>query len=160
VLGGHLSRLVASEVASPLLIRQERRLIEISSEAVMRPDPEHASAARGFEARLVSQGARPTVVVRGDIDLTTGPELAAVLDVAMTAGTGIDLDLRHTTFIDSTGILVLVEAHVRLGQVREAIVLHDPSPAVRRVLGYAGVEDLFTLRLTDGDGGAEGSDDP
>jgi anti-anti-sigma factor len=144
------------------LIRQERRLTEISSEAVMRPDPEHPSAPTGFEARLVRQGARPTVVVRGDIDLTTGPELAAVLDDAMTVGPGIDLDLRHTTFIDSTGILVLVEAHARLGQAREAIVLHDPSPAVRRVLGYAGVEDLFTLRLTDGDGadGAEGSDEP
>jgi anti-anti-sigma factor len=124
-------------------------LTEISSEAVMRPDLEHASTPNGFEARLVRQGARPTVVVRGDIDLTTGPELAAVLDAAMTSARGIDVDLRHTTFIDSTGILVLVEAHVRLGQVREAIVLHEPSPAVRRVLSYAGVEDLFTVRVTD-----------
>ena len=131
----------------------------------MRPDQE--LPASSFDARVVHQGTRPTVVVRGDIDLTTGPELAAVLDVAMTPGRRLDLDLRHATFIDSTGVLVLVEAHMRLGQAREAIVLHDTSPAVRRVLGYAGVEDLFTFRSTDppapdvdGDDRPEGPDQP
>lgn len=110
----------------------------------MHPDQERPAVV-DLDARLLARGSRPTVVVRGYVDLSTGPALAAAIDAAMSAGPRIELDLRETTFMDSAGVVVLLDAHLRLGQVPEAIVLFDPSPPVRRILELAAVEDRFAI---------------
>jgi anti-sigma B factor antagonist len=126
------------------LIQQERCLIEISRRPAVHLD-QGLPPVVGFDIRLVARSSRPTVVVRGYVDLSTSPTLAAALDAAMSAGRGIELDLRGTTFMDSAGVVALLDAHVRLGQVPEAIVLLDPSPAVRRILELAEVEGFFSV---------------
>jgi anti-anti-sigma factor len=47
--------------------------------------------------------------------------------------------------MDSAGVSALLSAYRHLGQVPEAIVLIEPSPAVRRVLALAGIASLFIL---------------
>jgi anti-sigma B factor antagonist len=116
------------------------------------------SPVAGFHARLVAQAPQPTVAVRGFVDLSTAPALAAAIDAAICAGPRIELDLRETTFMDSAGLVVLRDAHVRLGQVREAIVLVDPSPEVRRILELAGLADLFRIVTRPRRAGDDGSD--
>lgn len=103
-----------------------------------------------LDVRVVVDGAHPTVVVRGDVDLSNVALLAAALDTAVTKsnGSGIEVNLSETSFLSSSGITALLDAHVRLGQVPEAVVLRDPPPSVRRVLDLAGVTTLFTLRPT------------
>lgn len=118
----------------------------------MRWDQERATGPVEFDVEVVEDGNRPVVILKGDLDLSTVGPFTAALDSAVAmcggAGGGIELDLRETTFMGSTGLTALIAAHQRLGQVPEAIVLRDPSPSVRRLLDLAGVEDLFTLRET------------
>lgn len=112
----------------------------------MRSDQDPAPTPSEFGARVVSDGARPTVVVHGEIDLSNVDQFAAAVDAALGTGSSLELDLENTTFMDSTGLEVLVAAHIRLGQIPEAIVLRDPSPALRRLLQVSGVDRLVTVR--------------
>jgi anti-sigma B factor antagonist len=116
----------------------------------MRWDPERAANAVEFDVHLVEDGLRPTIVLRGDVDLATVDRFTEALDAAIAScdGTGIELDLSETTFMGSTGLTVLLAAHHRLGQLPEAIVLLDPSPPLLRLFDLAGVGDRFTVRET------------
>ena len=87
------------------------------------------------------------VTVHGEIDVATSPrlktELVSLLD--RDART-IVLDLSATTFIDSSGLGVLVGALKRLREHNgDAIVLRGLQEPVRRVFEITGLTDLFRI---------------
>lgn len=107
-----------------------------------------------FSVRVVACGdGAPIVVVKGEIDLrAAGGFWDCVCGALASRPPRLVVDLADTTFMDSSGLEVLLRAHVAQGRLPEAVVLRAPSPIVRRVLGLAGVEDLFAY--DDGDDGA------
>ena len=113
----------------------------------------------GFSAEVIYRDGAPVVVVRGEIDLATAPAFRAALDDAVNGSGRVEVDLRDTSFMDSCGLAALLAAHRRLGQAHEALVIRDPSPAVRLVLNISGVTALFDVR-TDGDGARPDGDRP
>lgn len=80
----------------------------------------------------------------GDIDAATAPQLAAVLEGA--AGTNVVLNVENVTFIDSSGLRVLIDLAGRIGG--ESIVLKHPSRAVTRLLDLTGLGSMFTVETT------------
>jgi anti-sigma B factor antagonist len=106
-----------------------------------------AMAFPPFEARLVRCAKDGAVVaLRGELDLATVPTLQAVLDVALSRTCRLTLDLRDLTFMGATGLRVLISAHQRVGQIKEAIVLYKPSPMVVRLLKMTGMDSSFDIR--------------
>lgn len=87
------------------------------------------------------------VVVEGEIDVATSPRLRKELTSLMERGARrIILDLGAMTFIDSSGLGVLVGALRRLReQGGDAIVLRGLQEPVRRVFEITGLTDLFTF---------------
>ena len=96
----------------------------------------------------VSDGDGETVVAAaGELDVNTAPELRERLSGLMNAGaTSILLELSGVTFVDSTGLSVLVSALKRLRQADGDLQLSSPSPSVRRVFEITGLTRLFTIR--------------
>ena len=90
--------------------------------------------------------AHAVVSVRGEIDLSTADRFRAAMDEAMRGCGSVEVDLAGTTFMDSSGLAVLVGAHQRLGQAQEALVVRDPSPTIRKVLQISGVGALLDVR--------------
>lgn len=88
----------------------------------------------------------PVVVVAGEIDLSTADQLRSALDAVLADSDRVEIDLSGTTFMDSTGLAVLIAAFRRLGESREALVLRDPSRAVIRLLEVSGVGQLVDVR--------------
>lgn len=86
------------------------------------------------------------VSVRGEIDLSTAAQFRAAMDEAMSGCGCVEVDLAATTFMDSSGLAVLVAAHQRLGQAQEALVVRDPSPTIRKMLQISGVGALLDVR--------------
>ena len=83
-----------------------------------------------------------TLVLAGEIDSYTAPELADLL----AKHEGVDaIDLRDVTFIDSSGLRVIVEAHQRRAEEERVLVLRSPSPAVQRLLEISGVAGHLTV---------------
>ena len=100
----------------------------------------------GFAAEVAQRDGHVVVIVRGEIDMATADQFEGALQTAMERGGRIEVDLRDTTFMDSTGLAVLVSAHRQLGRAREAIVLREPPRLIRRLLDVSGVAALIDIR--------------
>jgi anti-anti-sigma factor len=89
---------------------------------------------------------RALVTVSGELDLETAPELgdhalAALNDVSV----HLVLDLRGVTFMDSTGLKVLLAAAHRADLAGGSLVLVAPNRAVSRILTLTGLDKTFVL---------------
>jgi anti-sigma B factor antagonist len=88
----------------------------------------------------------PGVLVRGEIDIDTAPKLIAALDAAMRESRGpFVVDLGDVTFLDSSGVSVLVHARAFLGHEDRDLVTVCPPGSARRVFELAGIDDLLAL---------------
>jgi anti-anti-sigma factor len=101
-----------------------------------------------FRAELVPGSSPPLLVICGEIDPLTRQAFGSAVDRALELHRRLYLDLRGITFMDSTGLNVLIATFHRLGQVPDAVVLVEPSLPVRRLLEVAGVDGLFPIRET------------
>ena len=99
----------------------------------------------GFDACLVAGSTGLVVAVSGEIDVATCGRLWLVMQEAIFQGPRLVLDLRETTFIDATGVGLIIRAHRQLGQLKEAVVIRSPRPGVRKVFGLTGVDQLVTI---------------
>lgn len=94
----------------------------------------------------VREGDPPTLALVGEVDPHTAPELAGALSGLLDDGsTAIRVDCSRLDFIDSSGLRVLVEAHRRLGDGRQALVLTGVSPTFRRLLEVTGLDEHLTV---------------
>lgn len=105
-----------------------------------------------FEVKVgdLENGVR-TISVRGELDLSTAPDLEGPLDEALSNGEGsLLIDLSRCEFIDSTGIALIVRAWQRLdsGENGRALVICSQNDQVRRVLEITGLELSIPVHLT------------
>jgi anti-sigma B factor antagonist len=92
---------------------------------------------------------RPVLNVSGEIDIQTSPVLEEQLRGAIDRGnTSLVVDLGEVSFLDSTGLSVLVGALQRCRAAGGDLRLLAPQPNVRRVLDITGLADTFHV---DGD---------
>jgi anti-sigma B factor antagonist len=81
-----------------------------------------------------------SVVVRGEVDMTTAPRLAGVLDDAIDKGAHlVVVQLEHVSFIDSSGLSVLLKSADRLAAGGGQLFLEGATPVVERILKVSGV---------------------
>jgi anti-sigma B factor antagonist len=92
-----------------------------------------------LDLTVQTNGARPVLVVAGEIDSSTADKLLnALLGLqAQMDGAGAAVDLHGVQFIDSTGLHTLLRARDALGG---KLVIRTPSEIVRRVLELTGVD--------------------
>jgi anti-anti-sigma factor len=105
-----------------------------------------------FEVKTgdLEQGVR-TISVRGELDLSTAPELEGPLEQALESDEGsVLIDLAQCEFIDSTGIALIVRAWQRLDGANNGrtLVLCSQNDQVRRVLEITGLELSIPVHLT------------
>lgn len=83
------------------------------------------------------------VAVRGELDLSTAPQLEGPLEEAVGTENPLLIDLSECEFIDSTGIAMIVRAWQRLtngDSPSERVVICSANEQVRRVLEVTGLE--------------------
>ena len=86
------------------------------------------------------------LVVRGDADLHSAPELRARLRMAIDRGaTDVVLDFSELTFIDSTSLGVLLGAMRRLRELDGRMRLVVPRPETRRIFELTLLDRVFPL---------------
>lgn len=99
----------------------------------------------GLEVYLEHSGEVPIVKVLGEIDLATAPQLGDQLaELPPDCGTVI-VDLSEVTFLDSTGLSVLVANWKRFSNDEEKgdLRLVVNRPAIQRVLEVTGLAQVF-----------------
>lgn len=86
------------------------------------------------------------VTVAGEVDVATAPRLRDRLDGAIDAGTPLlVVDLTSVTFIDSTGLGVLIGAAKRVDGTEGAMRLVIAEPRILKLFEITGLLDLFAI---------------
>ena len=86
----------------------------------------------------------------GELDMSTARQLAEHLDPELAQGGDIVLDVRELTFMDSTGLQVLIRSALSLGD-RGRLILRKPGVIVSSILRMALRSDKLTnLVVEDG----------
>jgi anti-sigma B factor antagonist len=89
----------------------------------------------------------PVVALQGEIDLSTSPLLRSTLVSLVDAGARrLTVDMSDVTFVDSTGLGVLVGALQLLqGRGGDGLTVRGVGPAVRRVFELTGLDAVFSV---------------
>ena len=96
---------------------------------------------------ISAQTSEGTVLsVSGELDLSTGPALLDHVAIAMFDNPGIALDLTGVTFIDSSGLQVLLRTREVAIERGVNAYVSAVSPAVRRLFDLTGTGELLEAR--------------
>jgi anti-anti-sigma factor len=82
----------------------------------------------------------------GEIDMATAPMLQEALLVVLSEGGHVTVDMKDVTFIDSSGLKVIVACAAETAS-DEPLMIKDPSAIVRRALEVFGMEQIPGLRV-------------
>lgn len=94
-------------------------------------------------------GATTVITVSGEIDLFTAPELKSAIGAAVDDGRPrVVVDLTHTTFLDSSGLGVLVGALQRLRDHGGALSIVNIDDAIARTFSITGLDQILAIRET------------
>lgn len=88
------------------------------------------------------------VVASGDIDAHTCPDLATALS-PLPGTDDVMLDVADVTFMDSSGLRVLISAHKDAEAAGRRLVIERPSTAVERILEVSGLLDHLNVSKAD-----------
>ncbi len=105
-----------------------------------------------LSVEVIPDNERTRIVVAGEVDVSNADDFRAALDTALerAAGEGaagvIEVDIAEVSYIDSTGIGVLVGAARRATSQGCTFELVRPQANVKRVLSLLGVIDELHVR--------------
>jgi anti-sigma B factor antagonist len=100
-----------------------------------------------FTARTQSRNGVASIALSGELDVATAPVLAARL--ALFEGDGVAaimLDLRELTFLDCSGLRILLAAHDRANTNGHRLILVGVGQPARRLFELTGSEFLLNER--------------
>jgi anti-anti-sigma factor len=100
---------------------------------------------------------KAVVRVSGDVDLVSCHDLRRALDEALEASPHTVVDFTELSFIDSSGLSVLVEAHKHARDRGGVFVVRNPTPMLRRLLDITRLDSLLVLETSSDDPPTEGT---
>lgn len=86
-----------------------------------------------------------TVTVSGEVDLSSSTDLRTCLRETLGEFRRVVVDLGGLTFIDSSGLSALVDAHRTARASGGVVVLRDPPALLRRLLAITSLDSLLVL---------------
>jgi anti-anti-sigma factor len=92
---------------------------------------------------MMSSNGTRVVAVAGELDIATVPELAH--ELRKLEHCNVTVDLASTTFIDSSGLRCIVDAHQRIEGVGKTLTVRGASPIVRRTFEITGLDQMLLV---------------
>lgn len=83
------------------------------------------------------------VSARGEVDMDVAPDVMAAIEPHLGIAEHIVVDLSEVTFMDSSGLGILVATAQQIGEGRLTVVV--ATDRVRRVLHISGVDQLIPV---------------
>jgi anti-sigma B factor antagonist len=111
-----------------------------------------------FSATVVELEGDALVVVAGELDMATAPELGRTLDPLLAgSSSGLVLDFSRLTFLDSSGIAVLIDAQQRLAPGGRQLSIRSAPASAMRVFEITGLVEFLQVDADAAEETAEGT---
>lgn len=92
-----------------------------------------------IESELREESARLTLT--GELDLATAPRLGEAVDGVLARGAHtLVIDIAAITFVDSSGLRLLIALSIRAGEEGWTLALTRPAPQARAVFEITGAD--------------------
>ena len=92
---------------------------------------------------------RYLITVSGEVDLATSPELDIAIIAAIDAGTAsVVIDLSDVSFMDSSGLGVIVRALKRCREAENDLDLVITNERVLKVFGITGLDQVIPIHAS------------
>jgi anti-sigma B factor antagonist len=101
-----------------------------------------------FSADLVHLNGDALIVLAGELDMATAPDLSSLLDPLVESGPPeLILDFSGLSFIDSSGLAVLTNAERRLREQGRTLRIRSLRPSALKVFEIAGLMDVLNVAV-------------
>ena len=98
----------------------------------------------------VAHADRVTVSLRGELDVSTSPDLVdALASVVQGRAPRLDVDLERLDYADSTGLSVFVTAHFQCLDAGIPLRFTNPNQFVLELLAVTGLDDVLSVAVFD-----------
>lgn len=98
-----------------------------------------------FSCQVHDVNGSTVVTIAGEVDLATSETLAVLAGKHLAGGTRMVLDCSQITFLDSMGLLTLLELRSQAASMDARLALASPSDPVLRVLEISGTTAGFDI---------------
>jgi anti-sigma B factor antagonist len=100
---------------------------------------------QGLSMVVDATGSVPILQLVGELDISSAPALRQQLTELLTSDGDVVVDLSGLTFMDSSGISVLIVAHKRARNQGRKMTLRHPGGPVAKVLAISGTDQVFSI---------------
>jgi anti-anti-sigma factor len=100
---------------------------------------------QGLSIVVDATGSVPILQLVGELDISSAPALRQQLLDILASDSDVIVDLSGLTFMDSSGISVLILAHKQARDQSQKMTLRHPTGPVAKVLAVSGTDQVFTI---------------
>jgi len=102
-----------------------------------------------MQIETTSSSDRRVLVVSGEVDLATSPDLDVAIIAALESGTAsLVIDLTAVTFMDSSGLGVIVRGLKRCREADKDLDLVISNERVLKVFGITGLDQVIPIHAS------------
>ena len=95
--------------------------------------------------KVTEEGNISTVFLNGEIDMDVTDKAKEVILPLVEAGKEVHLNLKDVSYMDSSGISVLIESHQKALEKNTKVVVKEVSKSVLKVIMMAKLEQILNL---------------
>ena len=95
--------------------------------------------------KVTEEGNLATVFLDGEIDMDKTEEAKELIFPHIEAGKEVHLNLKDVSYMDSSGISVLIESHQKALEKNTKVVVKEVSKSVLKVIMMAKLEQILNL---------------
>ena len=100
-----------------------------------------ASGPANLEISVQVRGGDRTIVLSGELELSTAPQLRAVIEGVVLDASGVVIDLDGIDFMDSSGLACVLECQATCQRRGLTFLLTPGKPQTRRLFEITGLLD-------------------
>jgi len=95
--------------------------------------------------KVTEEGNISTVFLNGEIDMDVTDKAKEVILPLVEAGKEVHLNLKDVSYMDSSGISVLIESHQKALEKKTKVIVKEVSKSVLKVIMMAKLEQILNL---------------
>ena len=95
--------------------------------------------------KVTAEGNISTVFLNGEIDMDVTEKAKEVILPLVESGKEVHLNLKDVSYMDSSGISVLIESHQKALEKNTKVVVKEVSKSVLKVIMMAKLEQILNL---------------
>ena len=108
---------------------------------------EEFSAEELLETEIRRVETHALVILAGEVDVSTvGQVYEELRELAHEGVCHVALNVAEVTFMDSSGLAVLVTEHKRMESMKGELIIFRPSHELRRLFQITGLDDYLNIR--------------